>query len=604
QLAGLMGLPKQFIVPTTSEDIPKMIKSMIIPILSMVLSSISTITYYTRNELVEVFKQDYIKVALAKGYTFRQVVWKYALRNAGIPIVASLLPAFLAVLSGSIIIEKFFNVPGTATILINSINNKELYLVIFSAVFYGGIYFILQIIVDMLYTILDPRIRLSEKSANSLYKRSVAYISRKKKINITSDREKFLAYFSNSKVNLERDDTDSKVDIFEVDKTMDINLDYSKIVINSSKVKTHKIEKEKFSQVDIYSISNEQIAGRPTTYFKDVVRRFFKSKSAIFFTILLGLILLVATIATLSTISNVDNSIKNILPSAIAYLPPRIPWLGISGIVPLTTLDKDTYEALRGFEGIWTSATLIGSQYQVENFNPYVIPALKNVTILFGTDGLGRDWASMLSYSTVKSFMFAIVVAVPSVVLGTIYGSVSGSYAGKWVDNVMMRFVEILSGVPLILWIIILGLVFSGGQIGLFTLGVALILVNWMGPAVTARTYILKYKDAEFVQAARTLGASQTRIIFSHMLPNISGRLFVRLVNLIPRIIFFEASLVFLGIMAADQISLGTMIETARNNTYLHLLMAPTIVMILMTLSSQIIANNLNDALDPRISGE
>lgn len=169
QLAGLIGLPTQFIDPETGATIDKVLLSMITPILSMVFASVSVVTYYTRNELVDVFKQDYIKVALAKGYKFRQVIFKYALRNALIPIIGCLLPSFLTILGGSIVIEKFFNVPGTASILVNSVNSKEMYLVIFSAVFYGAIYFLLQIIVDMTYTVIDPRIVLSEKKSNSMF---------------------------------------------------------------------------------------------------------------------------------------------------------------------------------------------------------------------------------------------------------------------------------------------------------------------------------------------------------------------------------------------------------------------------------------------------
>ncbi|MGL4947966.1 MAG: ABC transporter permease subunit [Mycoplasma sp.] len=607
QLAGVMGLPIQFVVPGEDADISKVVLSTVIPILSMVLSSVSTITYYTRNELVEVFKQDYIKVALAKGFTFNQVVWKYALRNAAIPIVASLLPAFLAILSGSIIIEKFFNVPGTAMILVNSIQEKQLYLVIFSAFFYGAIYFLLQIVVDMSYTVLDPRIRLGEKTANSPYKRFKAKLARSKKIQLAQNNDAFMNYFKNKHDVINDEVEETTPDIFTLDKGVNANLNYNKMIIQKDSIKINKIDKKSFDKVDIYSMSSEQISGKPTTYISDVVKRFFKSKSAIFFTALLGFVLLIATIIGLSSMGSLDSSITDLLPSSVvSYLPPRIPWLGISGIVPLMTLDANTFNALSAIyvDGLWGSAENVAGNWIITDFNPYVLPQLKNTTVFFGTDGLGRDWNNMLWYSTIKSFMFALIVAVPSVVIGTAYGAISGSNAGKWVDNVMMRFVEILSGVPLILWVIILGLAFSGGTVGMFTLGIALILVNWMGPAITARTYILKYKDAEFVQAAKTLGASQTRIIFSHMLPNISGRLFVRLVNIIPRIIFFEASLVFLGVKSASEISLGSMIETARDTNYTHLLLGPTLIMILLTLSSQIIANNLNDALDPRVSGE
>lgn len=607
QLAGIIGLPTQFII-FNGNNISDVIFSAIIPILSMTLASVSTITYYTRNELVEVFKQDYIKVALAKGYTFRQVVFKYALRNAGIPILAALLPSFLTILTGSIVIEKFFNVPGTASILIDSINSKEFYLVIFSAVFYGAIYFILQIIVDVSYSFIDPRVTIAQNNANSIYARLKSSYIRKNRLGIFTDHDKFMKYFSNKHFDAtENDYIEIPVDVAIHDKKIEpINLNYQKIEVHNSIAEIPHVSRSLFESVDIYEISSEQLAGKPTRYITDVFKRFFKSKAATFFTILLGLILIVGIFVSLINFNTVANPFTDILPSTmLAYLPIRIPWLGIDGVAN-TVLDADSFSALKQYEylGIWKGYEIVGSQYQIIAFNPYVIPGLENANLFWGTDGLGRDWSTMLWYSTIVSFVFALVVSVPSVVLGTIYGAIAGSNAGKWSDTLLMRIVEILSGVPLILWIMIIGIAISGQSLSLLVVGVALILVNWMGPAVTARTYILKYKDAEFVQAARTLGASQARIIFRHMLPNISGRLFVRLVNMIPRIIFFEASLVFLGLKSPTEISLGTMIETARTTQYIHLLLGPTLMMVLLTLSSQIIANNLNDSLDPRVSGD
>lgn len=608
QLAGVVGLPTQFVI-YNGENISNVILSAIIPVLSMTLASVSTITYYTRNELVEVFKQDYIKVALAKGYTFRQVVFKYALRNAGIPILAALLPSFLTILTGSIVIEKFFNVPGTASILIDSINSKEFYLVIFSAVFYGAIYFILQIIVDVSYSFIDPRVTLAENNANSIYARLKSSYIRKNTLGIFTDQNKFMKYFSNKHFDaLENDDVEPSATAIINEKTTiaPVNLNYQKIIIHNSVEEIPEVSSALFKPVDIYGVSSEQLAGKPTRYITDVFKRFFKSKAATFFTVLLGIILIVGIIISLTSFNTVANPFTDILPSTmIAYLPIRIPWLGIDGIAD-TVIDADTFNALKQYEylGIWKGFEQVGSQYKIIAFNPYVIPGLENTNLFWGTDGLGRDWSTMLWYSTIVSFVFALIVSIPSVILGTIYGAIAGSNAGKWSDTLLMRIVEILSGVPLILWIMIIGIALSGQSLSLLIVGVSLILVNWMGPAVTARTYILKYKDAEFVQAARTLGASQTRIIFRHMLPNISGRLFVRLVNMIPRIIFFEASLVFLGLKSPTEISLGTMIETARTTQYIHLLLAPTLMMVLLTLSSQIIANNLNDSLDPRVSGD
>ena len=728
QLAGLIGLPTNFIVPgsdgaTTSQ----VILSMIIPILSMTLSSISVIIYYTRNELVEVFKQEYIKTALAKGYKFRTVVFRYAFRNGAIPIISILAPSFVTVLSGSIIIEKFFNVPGTANELVNAITKKEFNIVLFSAVFYSSIYFIIQILADISYSFIDPRIVLAEKSSVNLWKKIESKFNRELK-SLLFDKFSFLNGGSHLNKNISNEDihqilVNSKLDLNKITKNdyaliqyllKNENVSFDNIKNNINTIKLRDVEKlvasdlidtnnglyqlkpyvmnalsskanttknafkfydennvnsslmtnlssrlryqivakslidnsvqeldtkgsdllftpneddeelniitqkgveqnvnyeiapEMFNSVDIFSSSPEQIAGKPTTYLKDLGRRFFKSKTATFFTCLLSFIILFSIITSLVNLNTIDDPISLGIPSSIiAYLPPRIPWLGISGITTII-VDADTFNAINalGINGMYEKVEQIGSQFQLVNFNPYVIPGLENTTLMLGTDGIGRNWWNLLWFSTLQSLVLATLVAFCSVFIGTIYGSIAGSKAGKMTDVVMMRIVEILSGVPLILWILIFGLVFSGGNLSLPVVGISLILVSWMWPSITARTFIIKYKDAEFVQAAKTLGASETRILFSHLLPNVAGRLVVIMVNLIPRVIFFEASLVFLGVRSATDISLGSMIETARLNPYLYLLLGPTIMIVLITLSAQLISNHLNDSLDPKVSGE
>ncbi len=241
--------------------------------------------------------------------------------------------------------------------------------------------------------------------------------------------------------------------------------------------------------------------------------------------------------------------------------------------------------------------------YVLQGFNPYKLPGMENVYPIMGTDGQGRNWWDMMWYATAQSLVLSILAAGGSVLIGTIYGAISGAFAGKWIDTLMMRIVDILSGIPLIVWVIILSSLVSGGNMSLFTIAIALIVTTWMWPAVLARTYIMKYKDAEFVQAAYTLGASKARVIFSHLLPNIIGRLAVTFVNRIPSTIFFEVSLVFLALKSATDVSLGSMIDTAWK-TYDYLLVGPTLTIVLITLSAQVMANNLNDAIDPRVSGD
>ncbi len=347
KLAGLLGMPTQFIQFGTAPPL-EIFESMIMPITAMTLASIPSILYYTRNEMVEVFKQDYIKVALAKGYTFHQVIWKYAIRNALIPIIAVLMPSFISILSGSIIIEKFFNVPGTASILTDSIQIKELYVVMFATLFYGSVYFLLQIAADISYSFIDPRIVLAEKKANSWSKRIKAWCVRKNKLNLLLNEKQFVSFFSKT---IEVQEEDDDVPQYRVNAALgqtseETFIDYNDVTIMNDAIEIPTVTQEKFSGVDIYSLSSEQIAGKPTKYFTDVMKRFFKQKSAAIFTALLALVVLTNIIIALVNLKTVNQGITNLLPaSVIAYLPPRIPWLGVEG-KSTVLLDANTLESL------------------------------------------------------------------------------------------------------------------------------------------------------------------------------------------------------------------------------------------------------------------
>lgn len=637
KLARHIGLPTQFYVPGSGYSMGQVVLSLIIPIISMSFSSISMVTYYTRNELVEVIEQDYIRTGLSKGYSSKRVILRYGIRNASIPIVTALLPSFLAIISGSIIIEKFFAVPGTSSKLVAAIQKKDTYIVMFSVVFFSALYFILQLALDVLYTILDPRITIASSNSVGISKKIKHFIIRKNKLLFNKQPKLNLNINHHSvpqsdhqhgKVNFlryEKINVTNYINYESFDTSLNQASSFDNKVVNANKTKpillqptTPKFSASVFKPVNIFKRNNEEIIGKPTTYTKDIITRFFKSKTAVFFTIVFALIVILSITVSLSKWNTFNDSLttsSGLPASLLSYMPPRIPWLGVSGIASEQLVDQDMYNVLKDYVEkhnvhnphnpieLWTSAKKVGTQWMLYNYNPYAIETLSNMTILSGTDGLARDWWTLAWYSTAKSLTIALIVAFTATFAGSVYGSIAGYKAGSTFDILLMRFVDILDGIPLILLVIIFSTAVSQGVLTLTTLGVALVLVSWMWPAKTARMFIIKYKDAEFVQAARTLGASNSRIIFSHLVPNISGKLLVRLVNLIPTIIFFEASLTFLGLKPSDDISLGALIETSRLNDYWFLMGLPTGILILITLSAQIIANNLNDALDPKVSG-
>lgn len=170
RLAGVIGLPQSFVnFDDPNFDVGTFIGSSIMPVLALTFSLASTLTYYVRNELVEVLSQDYIKTALSKGLTRKEIIFKHAIRNALIPALSVLGPGFLFIVSGSIVIETIFGIHGVANLLYNAIITNQFYLVVFQAFFVSAIYFFINLVLDISFTYIDPRIKLAESSQTSLY---------------------------------------------------------------------------------------------------------------------------------------------------------------------------------------------------------------------------------------------------------------------------------------------------------------------------------------------------------------------------------------------------------------------------------------------------
>lgn len=244
---------------------------------------------------------------------------------------------------------------------------------------------------------------------------------------------------------------------------------------------------------------------------------------------------------------------------------------------------------------------------------------------LLGVDYLGRDILSRTLYGTRVSLAVAFVAATVSLIVGLTYGLISG-YSSTRVDNLMMRFVDFLYGFPLIIFIILMQVYFKalsrkggGGGIaqafididkalgGMFFVFVALGLINWLGMARIARGQTLSFKEKEFVEAARAVGASNRRIVLRHLLPNILGPCIVYETLQIPGYIFLEAFLSFIGLgVNPPTPSWGLMIsETyAALRTFPHEVFVPAAALTLTTLAFNFLGDGLRDAFDPRLRGE
>lgn len=133
----------------------------VLPSLAMSVWTISSVARFTRTELVEVLNADYIITAKAKGLSKATVVIKHALRNALIPVITILGPLAAGLLTGSLVVEKVFAVPGMGDLLVNAINTNDLFVISGVAIVYSAFYISVILLVDVLYGVIDPRIRLA-----------------------------------------------------------------------------------------------------------------------------------------------------------------------------------------------------------------------------------------------------------------------------------------------------------------------------------------------------------------------------------------------------------------------------------------------------------
>lgn len=217
----------------------------------------------------------------------------------------------------------------------------------------------------------------------------------------------------------------------------------------------------------------------------------------------------------------------------------------------------------------------------------------------FGTDDLGRDVFVRTSYGARISLFVGITAAVIDVIIGIMWGSIA-AFSGGWIDEIMMRIADVLYGLPYLLIVIMLMVVLGSGLIPII---VAMTVIGWITMARIVRAQILKLKEREFVQAAVSLGASSSRILFTDLLPNTLGPIIVTMTLTIPSAIFTEAFLSFLGLgVQAPIASWGTMANEGLPalQYYPWRLFFPAIFISITIFAFNLLGDTFRDALDPK----
>ena len=218
----------------------------------------------------------------------------------------------------------------------------------------------------------------------------------------------------------------------------------------------------------------------------------------------------------------------------------------------------------------------------------------------FGTDDLGRDLFTRTWYGARISLFVGITAAFVDLVVGVLWGSVA-AFAGGTIDELMMRLADILYALPYMLVVIMLMVILGSGLIPII---LAMTIIGWITMARIVRGQILLIKEQEYVMAAKALGASFSRILFRHLIPNAMGPILVTMTFTIPAAIFTEAFLSFLGLgVQAPAASWGTMASDGLPalQYYPWRLFFPAFFISITMLAFNLIGDGLRDALDPHL---
>jgi oligopeptide transport system permease protein len=311
------------------------------------------------------------------------------------------------------------------------------------------------------------------------------------------------------------------------------------------------------------------------SFWKEVVVRFLRKGSAVFGLVMIIFITIMAIVGP--GMNDYTYSGQTLSEKSLA---PRIPGLEKLGI----------------FNGDEKINTTTGTKV----VNNYKEKGLDDTYYWFGSDNFGRDIWTRTWHGARVSLIIAVVAAIIDMIIGMSYGLISGFFGGK-VDIIMQRILEVANSIPRLVIVTLLLLVFKPGML---TIIIALMLTEWVGMSRIARAEMLKLKEQEFVLASRTLGAGSFFIIFREVLPNIIGPIITQVMFSIPTAIFTEAFLSFVGLgIPVPQCSLGSLISDGFNSftTHPYQIVAPIVVMALLMLSFNLVADGLREALDPKM---
>lgn len=355
-------------------------------------------------------------------------------------------------------------------------------------------------------------------------------------------------------------------------------------------------------------ILDEEFKTEAVGFWKDAFLRLRKSKvSVISFTVIMIIVLGAIFVPNLTGYTYTEQNVDQ------QYLPPKIPGLEKLGIADGTrTLRDRKVESLMDKEKYPEGSIIeIKNEHMVRGVkladvkvDSYLMSGVpEDEYHWLGTDYMGRDLCTRLFRGARISLFIALVSVLTNCIIGVIYGAISGYYGGK-VDMIMTHIAELMDGMPYVVITILFMLLFGSG---IFSLILALCVTGWIGTSRLIRAQFYRFKEREYVLAARTLGVRDAVLIFRHILPNCIGSLITRAMIAIPGAIFSESFLAYIGLgIAPPEPSIGILLADGQSLLlqYPSQVLFPALLISVLMIAFNMFSNGLRDALDPTKRGE
>lgn len=339
------------------------------------------------------------------------------------------------------------------------------------------------------------------------------------------------------------------------------------------------------------------------SYGKDVLRRFLHDRVTVVAAVIVALIVIMGIAGPYMSGYNYLDQDSN-----LTNMPARVPGLEKLGILDGTQIMNIRTSSVEEYGpyikknyGEFESTSAFGksTMYKVK-IDMYAYKGVADQYHWFGTDNLGRDLFARLWQGTRVSLILAIAVVIVNLTIGLVVGAICGYYGG-WIDLIIQRIMDIIWNIPSLPLTILLIMLFGSG---ILPLVLAFCLTGWMGNANSVRMQFYRYKGREYVLASRTMGASDIRLMFRHILPNAVGTLITGCALSVPGVVFQEAGLAYLGLgVQAPNPSIGILLSDGQKVLldYPSQLVFPGIVIVLLMLAFNLLGNGLRDAFNPSL---